>query len=108
MGKRLKTVLVFVSSTCPHCPSSKKLVQKVVPSYAEYGVFWKKIRVKTSEGKKLSKEYGVRGIPAIILLDEDRCELERFVGTPSEEKLKSAIETHLGIRKPFFSRLFGR
>jgi small redox-active disulfide protein 1 len=101
-------LLVFVSPSCVHCPKAEKVVKEVVPEYADKGVSWEKLRVKTSEGKALSRKYGVKGVPTIIIPDENGNELERIVGAPSDSKLRSVIEKHLGIKKSFFSKLLGK
>jgi len=100
-------VLVFVSSHCPACPSAEKLVKEVVPDYYEQGADYQKIRAKTKEGKELAMEYGIRGTPTIILI-KDGVEIERFVGTPAEGKLRGSIEKALGLKKSFFNNLFKR
>ncbi len=101
-------VLVFVSSHCPHCPNAERLVKRVTPDYKEHGVSFSKVRIKTSGGKILSKKYGVRGTPTIILINNDGVELKRHVGTPSEDKFRSMMEKAIGLKKSFFSRLFGK
>ncbi len=100
-------VLLFVSSHCIHCPVAEKLVKKVVPDYEEHGLDFEKIRTATKEGKKLGKEYNIRGTPTIILLNDEDEEVKRFVGTPEEQVFRNELEKMLGLKKSFFARFFG-
>jgi thiol-disulfide isomerase/thioredoxin len=100
-------ILVFVSSNCPHCPKAERAVQRIVPDYYENGLIYKKVRVKTPEGKELSSRYGIRALPTILFLDENGKERGRKTGTPDEDVLRNDIEKMLGLKKSFFSRLFG-
>ena len=98
-------VLVFVSSSCPHCPHAEEVAKEIVPNYYAFGANLEKVRIKTSEGKELSRKYNVMGVPTIILTNDDGKEIERMVGAPNEDRLKKSIEKALGIRKSFFSKI---
>ena len=100
-------LLLFVSPGCPHCPDAERVAKKISPEYYHNGLAYKKIRTRTSEGKELSKNYNIRGVPTIILADDEGNELKRIVGAPSENVLRSEIEKHLGLRKSLFKKLFG-
>lgn len=100
-------VLVFVSSNCPHCPKAERAVLRLAPDYQEKGLTHRKIRVKTPEGKELASKYGIKGLPTILFLDEEGKELGRKTGAPDEDKLRNDIEKLLGLKRSFFSRLFG-
>ncbi len=101
-------VLVFVSSRCPHCPGAESVARRVVPEYSNHGVEFMKIRTRTPEGKRLSKEFGVMSLPTTMLLDDNGRELQRIVGVPSEGNLRGKIERALGLKKSFFARVLGR
>ena len=49
---------------------------------------------------------GIRALPTTILTKEG-VEKKRFVGAPSEEKLRKEIEKALGLRKSLFRKIFG-
>jgi len=100
-------LLIFVSSNCPHCPNAEKVVEKIAPEYYNYGLSFKKIRMKTSEGKELASKYNIMAVPTVLFLDDKNNEIQRIVGTPSEDSLRSKIEKGLGLKKSLFSRLFG-
>ena len=101
-------VLVFVSPKCSHCPAAEALVKRIAPEYQNQGLSYQKIRTKTSEGKKLSQEYNVLATPTILFLDKSGKEIKRIVGVPSENNLRGDIESALGIKKSFFSKIFGK
>lgn len=98
-------ILLFVSSSCSYCPKAEKVVSKVAPEYYEYGLKYKKIRIKTEEGKKLSTKFGIMSLPTILMLDDNGIELQKIVGVPSEENLKNKIEKELNLKKSFLSNI---
>ena len=100
-------ILLFVSSQCSHCPNALAVVNKVVPRYYDHGVSYRKIRMKTSEGKELSSEYGVMSVPSILIFDDDGSEIKRIVGAPGEGHLRNVIEKALGLKKSFWSKILG-
>ncbi len=100
-------ILVFVSSRCPHCPNAEKVAEKIAPEYYNYGLSFKKVRMKTSEGKELVSKYNIMAMPTILFLDEEDNEIQRINGAPSEDSLRNKIEKSLGLKKSFFSRIFG-
>ena len=99
---------LFVSPGCIHCPKAEKVARKIAPEYYDKGLSYRKIRTKTPEGKQLSLKYNVMGTPTMIFLDENMNELKRIVGVPSEPSFRSALEKQLGLKKSFFSKLFGK
>ncbi len=101
-------VFLFVSSRCTHCPKAEKMAKRMFPEYYDKGLSFTKVRMKTSEGKHMAKEYSIRGTPTFIFLDDSGSYLDRIVGVPSEGTLRGAVEKHLGIRKSIFSKLLGK
>jgi len=97
-------LLIFVSSNCPHCPNAEKVVEKIAPEYYNHGLCFKKIRMKTSEGKELASKYNIMAVPTILFLDDKNNEIQRIVGSPSEDFLRNKIEKSLSLKKSFFSR----
>ncbi len=100
-------LLVFVSSHCSHCPAAESVAKKVAPEYSDSGLHFKKVRIKTGEGKELSLRYSVMATPTILLIDDEDREIKRIIGTPSENGLRNEIEKLLGLKKSFFSKMFG-
>lgn len=84
------------------------MAKQVLPEYYSKGLSFKKVRMKTSEGKQMAKEYSIRGTPTFIFLDDSGNYLDRIVGAPSEGALRGDAEKHLGIKKSIFSKLLGK
>ena len=101
-------LLVFVSSTCSHCPEADRVARIVAPEYSEYGLSYEKIRMASQQGKELSEKYGVMSIPTLIFVDDEGIEINRIIGAPSEAGLRKKIETLLGLRESFFGKMFGK
>ncbi len=83
-------ILLFTSSTCPHCPQAENVVKKVAPYYKDRLQF-EKIRIRTNKGKQLSIEFNIMSTPTILIL-VDGIEKKRIIGVPSEDNFKNMIE----------------
>jgi len=101
-------IFLFVSPNCPHCPLAESVLREVAPDYSNKGLTYEKIRTKTTEGKELSVEYFIRSTPTMLFLNEEDKEIERIVGTPSEEKLRKKIDKLLGLKKSFLNKLLNK
>jgi len=101
-------LLIFVSSTCSHCPEADRVARIVTPEYSEYGLSYEKIRMTSQQGEELSEKYVVMSIPTLIFVDDEGTEINRIVGAPSEVGLRKKIETLLGLKKSFFGKMFGK
>ncbi len=99
-------LLVFVSSTCPHCPDAEKVAREAVREYGSRGLSLEKIKVRTRDGKQMAAELNVKALPTIILTKEG-VETKRFVGIPDKSKLINEVEKALGLKKSFFSKILG-
>ncbi|MCD6495883.1 MAG: thioredoxin fold domain-containing protein [Candidatus Aenigmarchaeota archaeon] len=101
-------VILFVSSNCVHCPKAEKVAEKVMPDYYQHGLTFRKARTRGGEGKQLARQFDIRGVPAMVFLDDGGNEVRRITGVPSEQNLRKDIEKQLGLRKKsFLGRLFG-
>ncbi len=99
-------ILLFVSSNCPHCPNAEKVAKKVAYEYHKKGLSFKKVRMKTSEGKELGAKYNIMANPTTLFLDEDDNEIQRITGTPDEDSFRKKIEKNFEPKKSLFKRLF--
>lgn len=100
-------ILLFVSPKCPHCPRAEYTAKKVVPEYSDYGVVLRKIRTKSREGRELSSQLNVMSTPTMVFIKGEDV-VDRIVGAPEVSSLRKRIEKHLGMRKSFLDRVFGR
>ncbi|MCD6414584.1 MAG: thioredoxin family protein [Candidatus Diapherotrites archaeon] len=100
-------LLLFTSSHCPHCPKAVKMAKRILPEFKGKDVDYRKIRMKTSEGKRLADEYDVNATPTILAFDGSGKLIKKIVGVPNEGELRNAIKKGLGEKTSFLSKLFG-
>ena len=50
------------------------------------------VEVDIDENAELAKQYGVRSVPCLVMVDDDGSELKRLVGLQNETKLKGWLE----------------
>ena len=72
------TYLKFYSPTCQPC----KVVDLLFKSQ---GIKYTDINV--AEDQEMAVKYNVRGVPTVIIIDDDGKEIQRAVGLPQIEKL---------------------
>ncbi|ADP77480.1 redox-active disulfide protein 1 [Methanothermus fervidus DSM 2088] len=78
---------IFTSPTCPHCPSAIALAEEIKE---EYGNKVEIEEIDVMENREKAIEYGLLAVPTIAINGE-----VKFVGTPSKEEFKRAIEEEL-------------
>ena len=101
-------ILLFTSSNCPYCPQAKRVLESVLPDYSEYDIDYNKIRLGTNDGKEIAIKYNITSTPTIIIANNNSDEIKRIVGVPDNDKLKNEIEKAIGLKKSFFSKIFGK
>ena len=101
-------ILLFGSSNCPHCPKAASVARRIIPEFRDQNLYYEKIRVKTQQGKDLSARYAVNAFPTMLLFDNEGNIKYKITGVPSKDSLRSKIEKLLGLKKSFFSKLFGK
>ena len=79
-----------------------------MPEYYDNDVSFEKVRIRTPEGKNLALKYDVKSLPSTLLLDDEGNEAKRIIGALSPNSLRNDIEKQLGLKKSFFSTLFGK
>lgn len=76
-------VLRFTASWCGPCKSLAPLVESV-----KRDVPVEVIDIDEEASTKLASQFGVRGVPTLVMLDDDR-EVKRLVGMTSKDKLEN-------------------
>ena len=99
-------ILLFVSSNCPHCPKAASVARKIIPEFSDQNLYYKKIRIKTQQGKDLSARYAINAFPTMLLFDNEGNIKYKITGVPSKDSLRNKIQKLMGLKKSFFSRLF--
>jgi thiol:disulfide interchange protein len=82
---------VFSASWCPACQqlesetlTDPRVQQKIAQKYIA-------VKIDTDSNPDLSSTYGIRGIPAIIILDSNGAPVQNFVGYQSPDELLSIL-----------------
>ncbi|MEM9216828.1 MAG: thioredoxin [Cyanobacteria bacterium P01_F01_bin.150] len=87
----LVIALDFTATWCGPC----KVVAPVMQQLAED--YWKRAavaKVDVDESKDVAKRYGIRSIPAVLIIKEGEV-VERVVGAKSYEFYKDLVDKHL-------------
>ena len=85
------TLVDFWAPWCGPCQMQIPILGKVAETVGERAIIAK---LNVDEAPAVASQYGVRGIPTLILF-KDGEEVNRFVGVQQENTLLSAIETTL-------------
>jgi len=85
------TVAVFGAEWCPWCKKLDNVTltdQRVVARLRSYG----KVHVDTDKNGKLSEQYGIQGIPAVVFFDRQCREYGRFAGYVDPDEFIQALD----------------
>ncbi|MGN0093032.1 MAG: MJ0307 family thioredoxin [Methanobrevibacter sp.] len=78
-------VEVFVSSTCPHCPSAIRVVEEAKQQVPDLDV---EIRnIEDNENREAAINYGIMAVPTIAINNN-----VEFVGAPSLPELLDRLQ----------------
>lgn len=86
--------LKFSATWCGPCKAFAPIFHKVSEMSQFNSIEFKEIDVD-EDTDDLSGKYGVRGVPSVILLDNDNKVLERLTGTQSEQKFVEVLSKHI-------------
>jgi thioredoxin 1 len=81
METLVNKVLKFEASWCGPCKMLSKTLDKMDLSHLAI------VRIDIDEDGELAQEYGVRGVPTMVMVDADNKEIKRLVGMHPEAKL---------------------
>lgn len=90
----MKKVIKFGSLWCHPCKLMHPVFEKISEKLSTDELSFSEIDVD-DDTEDLSSKYGIRNIPAILVIDEDDKVLGRFVGAMSEESLEEKIKDAL-------------
>lgn len=91
------TIEVFTSTTCPHCPAAKKLVNEVAKERDDVNVIH--TITNTVKGSKRAREMQIMTVPTIFIKGPGSDETIGLRGVPSKKGLIKAINISLGNEK---------
>lgn len=90
----MKKVIKFGALWCNPCKLMHPVFEKISEKLSTDKLSFSEIDVD-DDTEDLSSKYGIRNIPAILVIDEDDKVLGRFVGAMSEESLEEKIKDAL-------------
>lgn len=90
----MKKVIKFGALWCNPCKLMRPVFEKISEKLSSDELTFSEIDVD-NDTEDLSSKYGIRNIPAILVIDEDDKVLGRFVGAMSEESLEEKIKDAL-------------
>ena len=81
---------VFTQPSCPHCPAAKEFAEKIKDKIdVEY------FDINTANGLTEASMFGVMSTPALVLVDNDENDLERWItDIPTETEFETKIIFH--------------
>jgi thioredoxin 1 len=83
------SVLLFKNKTCVPCAQFEPVFNDVVKTY-EGRMDVQKVDI--SVDAKLAIEYGVLGVPTVLIL-KDNAEVDRLIGAVTKKQLESSLES---------------
>lgn len=90
----MKRVIKWSADWCGPCKLMRPVFEKISEKLSSDELSFSEIDVD-NDTEDLSSKYGIRNIPAILVIDEDDKVLGRFVGAMSEESLEEKIKDAL-------------
>lgn len=90
----MKRVIKWSADWCGPCKLMHPVFEKISEKLSTDELSFSEIDVD-DDTEDLSYKYGIRNIPAILVIDEDDKVLGRFVGAMSEESLEEKIKDAL-------------
>lgn len=80
---------LFYSPMCLYCPKAKKILMEIAEEFGgEIQV--EEINVLSPAGLEKAEEYGIKGVPSIILNNK-----AKITGVPTVQQLRKAIQREL-------------
>jgi len=86
--------VVVVDFTATWCGPCKKVSPMMDQLAADYDSRVKVVKVDVDKNKSIAKQYGIRSIPAVLVIKSGEL-VETLVGMTPYEKFTSAVDKHL-------------
>jgi len=87
-------VLDLYATWCGPCKMMLPVLEKVSDEMSESGVTF--VKVNADEERELSAEFGVRGIPTFVMIDEGEVK-NRFSGVKGKAELTESIKETFNV-----------
>jgi len=79
---------------CPPCKKFGPIFSQVASEYGDRAVFTK-VDADTDQGNEFLNEYGIRGIPTILILDSENSIIFQHAGILSADAFRSVLDSHI-------------
>jgi len=87
-----KLFVDFYADWCGPCKMMMPVLEKVSEELSSEGVQF--VKINADNERELSAEFGVRGIPTFVLIDNGEV-VERFSGVRSQQDITESVKTSL-------------
>jgi thioredoxin 1 len=78
-------IVSFSAQWCQPCKSFAPVFDNVKKKYESNNLMFIKLDVENDY--EITSEYGIKGLPCTLLLDDDGNEVKRLLGSVSEERI---------------------
>ena len=90
----MKKVLYFSATWCGPCKMMMPVLEKVSEELSDTGVTF--VKVNADEERELSAEFGVRGIPTFVMIENGEVK-NRFSGVKGKDDLTGQIKETFNV-----------
>lgn len=92
MANKAKEVIKFSASWCGPCKAYGPIFEKVSKNDDLKGIKFTAMDVESEEAAPLVEKYGIKGVPATMIVDEDREPIKQVLGPIPETSLVELIK----------------
>lgn len=85
-----KVLILFSAEWCGPCKIIKSNLEKIENELRDE---YKIVKVDISENVKSTKNFGIKNVPTVVLVD-DKKEIGRFIGARTPEQIKKFLFEH--------------
>lgn len=92
MAKEIKEVIKFSAGWCGPCKAYRPIFEKVSKNDDFKDIKFTEMDIESDEAAPLVEKYGIKGVPATMIVDEDREPIKQVLGPIPETNLIELIK----------------
>lgn len=92
MANKIKEVIKFSASWCGPCKAYGPIFEKVSKNDELKDIKFTEMDVESDEATPLVEKYGIKGVPATMIVDENREPIKQVLGPIPETNLIELIK----------------